>query len=82
MLTELEQTKRALAGKHRAIDDWLDARQALLVEYMRLAGKRGPLGRFCTAKPDGKSHVLAVGVWDTAEILKWLDKMERKQWKS
>ena len=38
MLTELEQTKRALAGKHRAIDDWLDARQALLVEYMRLAG--------------------------------------------
>ena len=38
MLTELENTKRALAGKHRAIDDWLDARQALLVEYMRLAG--------------------------------------------
>lgn len=30
MLTELEKTKRALAGKHRAIDDWLDARQALL----------------------------------------------------
>ena len=38
MLTELEKTKRALAGKHRAIDDWLDARQALLVEYMRVAG--------------------------------------------
>ena len=38
MLTKLEQTKQALAGKHKAIDDWLDARQALLVEYMRLAG--------------------------------------------
>ena len=36
MLTELEKTKRALAGKHKAIDDWLDARQALLVEYLSL----------------------------------------------
>ncbi|MGY3865627.1 Rsd/AlgQ family anti-sigma factor [Aeromonas bivalvium] len=38
MLTELEKTKRALTGKHKAIDDWLEARQALLVEYIRLAG--------------------------------------------
>ena len=38
MLTKLEQTKQALAGKHKAIDDWLDARQALLVGYMQLAG--------------------------------------------
>ncbi|PJG58126.1 sigma D regulator [Aeromonas cavernicola] len=38
MLTRLEQTTQALAGKHRAIDDWLDARQDLLVEYMKLAG--------------------------------------------
>ena len=37
-MTKLEQTKQALAGKHKAIDDWLDARQALLVDYMRLAG--------------------------------------------
>ncbi len=57
-------------------------RRAPLPEYMRLAGTRGPLGRFCTAKPDGKSHVLAVGVWDAAAILKWLDRMEKAQWKS
>lgn len=38
MLTKLEHTKQALSGKHKAIDDWLDARQALLVEYIHLAG--------------------------------------------
>jgi len=38
MLTKLEATRRLLAGKHKAVDDWLQARQTLLVQYMRLAG--------------------------------------------
>jgi regulator of sigma D len=38
MLTTLEQTKHALAGKHHAIDEWLAHREALLVTYMQLAG--------------------------------------------
>ncbi len=64
MLTELEQTKRALAGKHRAIDDWLDARQALLVEYMRLAGLTppAPSSARCPAMWNCKASVNA---WST-----------------
>lgn len=38
MLSKLEQTRSVFAGKHHAIDAFLDARQALLVEYIRLAG--------------------------------------------
>lgn len=38
MLSKLEQTRAVYAGKHHAIDAFLDARQALLVEYIQLAG--------------------------------------------
>ena len=77
----IEELRAECAGRQH-IYLTVRRRRAPLPEYMRLAGTRGPLGRFCTAKPDGKSHVLAVGVWDAAAILKWLDKMEKKQWKS
>ncbi|MGL5287043.1 MAG: sigma D regulator [Aeromonas sp.] len=38
MLSKLEETRKVYAGKHRAIDAFLDARQSLLVEFIRLAG--------------------------------------------
>ncbi|MBL0457577.1 sigma D regulator [Aeromonas enteropelogenes] len=57
MLTKLEQTKQALAGKHKAIDDWLDERQALLVEYMRLAGLTPARAKQrCLPKPEELQH--------------------------
>ncbi|ENY73400.1 Rsd/AlgQ family anti-sigma factor [Aeromonas diversa] len=41
MLSKLEQTRQKYAGQHRAIDAFLDARQTLLVEYIKLAGLSG-----------------------------------------
>ncbi|WMC09975.1 sigma D regulator [Oceanimonas pelagia] len=37
MLGKLEQTKARLGGIHKALDAFLNARQALLVEYIRLS---------------------------------------------
>ncbi|MFD1008890.1 MULTISPECIES: sigma D regulator [Oceanisphaera] len=37
MLRKMEQTKAQLAGKHQALDTFIDARQNLLVEYIRLS---------------------------------------------
>lgn len=37
MLRKMEQTKATLAGKHQALDTFIDARQHLLVEYIRLS---------------------------------------------
>lgn len=37
MLGKMERTKTRLAGKHRALDAFLNARQSLLVEYIRLS---------------------------------------------
>lgn len=37
MLRKMEQTKAQLAGKHHALDAFINARQHLLVEYIRLS---------------------------------------------
>ncbi|MFP2770956.1 sigma D regulator [Oceanisphaera sp. KMM 10153] len=37
MLRKMEQTKEQLAGKHQALDAFINARQSLLVEYIRLS---------------------------------------------
>ncbi|MBO1518342.1 sigma D regulator [Oceanisphaera pacifica] len=37
MLTKMEKSKAQLAGKHQALDAFIDARQRLLVEYIRLS---------------------------------------------
>ncbi|WP_375055894.1 sigma D regulator [Zobellella sp. DQSA1] len=37
MLRKMEQTKAQLAGKHHALDAFINARQNLLVEYIRLS---------------------------------------------
>ncbi|OIN13492.1 Rsd/AlgQ family anti-sigma factor [Oceanisphaera psychrotolerans] len=37
MLRKMEQTKAQLAGKHQALDTFINARQNLLVEYIRLS---------------------------------------------
>ncbi|GAA0373747.1 Rsd/AlgQ family anti-sigma factor [Bowmanella denitrificans] len=38
MLNKVEQAEQKWGGAHDAIDNWIDARKALLVEYCRLAG--------------------------------------------
>lgn len=40
MLRKMAQSKAKLAGKHQALDTFMDARQALLVEYIRLSTNR------------------------------------------
>ena len=40
MLRKMAQSKAKLAGKHEALDTFMDARQALLVEYIRLSTNR------------------------------------------
>lgn len=37
MLRKMAHSKAKLTGKHQALDDFMDARQALLVEYIRLS---------------------------------------------
>ncbi|MGO1247544.1 MAG: sigma D regulator [Oceanisphaera sp.] len=37
MLKKMEKTKAQLVGKHQALDTFIDARQRLLVEYIRLS---------------------------------------------
>lgn len=41
MLNKLEQAKDKWGGKHSTIDNWLHARQALLIQYCDLAGLSG-----------------------------------------
>lgn len=43
MLRKMEQTKAQLAGKHHALDAFLNARQNLLVEYIRLSTNKKAL---------------------------------------
>ncbi len=38
MLTQLKKVQQQWQGSHKAIDNWLDERQALLVAYCQLAG--------------------------------------------
>ncbi|GAB3013765.1 sigma D regulator [Bowmanella dokdonensis] len=38
MLRKIEQAEQKWGGSHSAIDNWLNARKQLLVEYCRLAG--------------------------------------------
>ena len=38
MLSQLEKTRQQVAGKHQAVDAWLEARRTLLIGYMQLAG--------------------------------------------
>lgn len=42
MLVTLDKIREQVAGKHPAIDSWLDVRRNLLVEYMQLAGLMPP----------------------------------------
>ena len=42
MLVTLDKIRQQVAGKHPAIDSWLDVRRNLLVEYMQLAGLMPP----------------------------------------
>lgn len=42
MLVTLDKIRQQVAGKHPAIDAWLDVRRNLLVEYMQLAGLMPP----------------------------------------
>jgi regulator of sigma D len=42
MLVTLDKIRQQVAGKHPAIDTWLDVRRHLLVEYMQLAGLMPP----------------------------------------
>lgn len=42
MLVTLDKIRQQVAGKHPAIDSWLDVRRSLLVEYMQLAGLMPP----------------------------------------
>ena len=39
MLTRLEQAQNKWGGSHSAIDNWLNERQELLVQYCKLVGK-------------------------------------------
>ena len=41
MLNKLEQAKDKWGGKHTIIDNWLHARQTLLIKYCELAGLSG-----------------------------------------
>lgn len=43
MLRKMEQTKARLAGKHQALDTFINARQELLVEYIRLSTNKKTL---------------------------------------
>lgn len=38
MLNQFENTQQILGGSHQAIDNWLEERKQLLVEYCQLAG--------------------------------------------
>ncbi|WP_137165660.1 sigma D regulator [Salinimonas lutimaris] len=38
MLNQLEKTREKWGGRSATVDNWLHARQALLIEYCRLAG--------------------------------------------
>ncbi|ART79998.1 sigma D regulator [Oceanisphaera avium] len=40
MLRKMAHSKAKLTGKHQALDDFMEARQALLVEYIRLSTDR------------------------------------------
>ncbi|WP_024871374.1 Rsd/AlgQ family anti-sigma factor [Tolumonas lignilytica] len=42
MLVNLDKIRQQVAGKHPAIDAWLNVRRNLLVEYMQLAGLMPP----------------------------------------
>lgn len=42
MLVTLDKIRQQVAGKHPAIDAWLNVRRNLLVEYMQLAGLMPP----------------------------------------
>lgn len=42
MLVTLDKIRQQVAGKHPAVDAWLDVRRSLLVEYMQLAGLMPP----------------------------------------
>lgn len=41
MLNKLERAKSKWGGRHSTIDDWLHARQTLLIQYCDLAGLSG-----------------------------------------
>lgn len=43
MLRKMAQSKAKLTGKHQALDTFMDARQALLVEYIRLSTNKKAL---------------------------------------
>ncbi|WP_417617990.1 sigma D regulator [Oceanisphaera sp.] len=43
MLRKMEHTKAKLAGKHQALDTFINARQDLLVEYIRLSTNKKTL---------------------------------------
>ena len=50
MLVTLDKIREQVAGKHPAIDAWLDVRRTLLVEYMQLAGLMPPYSKTLPSK--------------------------------
>ena len=58
MLRKMAQSKAKLVGKHEALDTFMEARQALLVEYIRLSTNRKvlpepqELSEFCSQLVD------------------------------
>lgn len=50
MLTQIEKAKSKWGGSHEAIDNWLNERQDLLVQYCKIAGLP-PFERDHTAMP-------------------------------
>ena len=57
MLKKLEQAKDKWGGKHSIIDNWLHARQTLLIRYCELAGLSGghDHGHQSSALPDASA---------------------------
>ncbi len=60
MLVTLDKIRQQVAGKHPAIDAWLNVRRNLLVEYMQLAGLMPPTARPCQA---ARLFLISVADW-------------------
>ena len=83
MLVTLDKIREQVAGKHPAIDAWLDVRRTLLVEYMQLAGLMPPYSKALPSKEalsdfcDRLVDYISTGHFEIYEIL--IDAYEKVQ---
>lgn len=83
MLVTLDKIREQVAGKHPAIDAWLDVRRTLLVEYMQLAGLMPPYSKALPSKEalsdfcDRLVDYISAGHFEIYEIL--IDAYEKVQ---